>query len=176
MSIGYEAFFGCSALTSIEIPSGVTDIESRTFLSCSSLRSITFLSDIPIAFRESALWDTAVEAIFVPASLVETYKACEDWAEYKDIIFPIEELDTPEIKYGDVNGDGKIDASDVVMLRKYMANYNFDTNTSNIEVKAGADVNGDGGISASDVVLLRKYIANYDYDTGSSDVVLGPNS
>ncbi len=76
--------------------------------------------------------------------------------------------------YGDTNGDGSIDMKDVVLLRKYMANYDYDTESSSEVVEPGADANGDSNIDMKDVVLLRKYLANYDYDTGSSSVVLGP--
>ena len=76
--------------------------------------------------------------------------------------------------YGDANGDALIDMKDVVLLRKYIANYDYDTMTSDIIVDVGADANGDSTIDMKDVVLLRKYIANYDYDTGTSSIVLGP--
>lgn len=79
-----------------------------------------------------------------------------------------------DIQYGDVNGDTKVDGRDVIQLRKYMANYDYDTGTSTEAVSAGADVNGDGVINGQDVVLLRRYMANYDYETGASTVVLGP--
>ena len=38
--IGYEAFWGCTSLTSIEIPYGVTEIGNEAFLDCISLTSI----------------------------------------------------------------------------------------------------------------------------------------
>ena len=82
--------------------------------------------------------------------------------------------DAPAIVYGDVNGDGRVNGRDVLLLRSYMANFDYDTNTSTVEVHPGADVNGDGRINGRDVLLLRSYMANYDYDTGSSTVVLGP--
>ena len=78
--------------------------------------------------------------------------------------------------YGDVNGDGDINASDVLLLRKYMANYDYNTNTPTVTVQAGADANGDGDVTALDVLLMRNYMANYDYETGSSTIVLGPKS
>ena len=76
--------------------------------------------------------------------------------------------------YGDSNGDQKIDMKDVVLLRKYITNFDYDTNTSSETVGFGADANGDNKIDMKDVVILRKYITNYDYDTESSTVVLGP--
>ncbi len=41
-SIGRSAFYGCSSLQSIEIPSGVTSIGNDAFNGCSSLKSVTF--------------------------------------------------------------------------------------------------------------------------------------
>ena len=76
--------------------------------------------------------------------------------------------------YGDSNGDQKIDIKDVVLLRKYITNFDYDTNTSSVNVDLGADANDDNKIDMKDVVILRKYITNYDYDTESSTVVLGP--
>ena len=78
--------------------------------------------------------------------------------------------------YGDVNGDGVVNGKDVLLLRKYMAAYDYDDNTSKVEVCAGADANGDGVVNGKDVLLLRKYMAAYDYDTGTSSVVLGPKN
>jgi uncharacterized repeat protein (TIGR02543 family) len=79
-----------------------------------------------------------------------------------------------DFKYGDANGDGNINMKDVVLLRQYIANYDYDTNTSSVTVNPGADANGDSKIDMKDVVILRQYIANYDYDTDTSTVVLGP--
>ena len=45
-SIGNRAFYGCSSLTSITIPNGVTDFDWWAFAGCSSLKSITIPSSV----------------------------------------------------------------------------------------------------------------------------------
>ncbi|MBQ7913762.1 MAG: InlB B-repeat-containing protein, partial [Clostridia bacterium] len=44
--IGNNAFYNCSSLTSIEIPNGVTSIDSYAFYNCSSLTSIEIPDDV----------------------------------------------------------------------------------------------------------------------------------
>ena len=45
-SIGYEAFRGCYALTSITIPNSVTSIGNRAFMECNSLTSVTIPNSV----------------------------------------------------------------------------------------------------------------------------------
>ncbi len=59
-------------------------------------------------------------------------------------------------KYGDVNGDGEINSSDAVILKKYLAQMDVFCD------KKLADVNHDGDITSSDAVILLKYLAGYD--------------
>ena len=55
---------------------------------------------------------------------------------------------------GDVNGDGKITASDYVLIKnQIMGTISLDEKS-----KKAADVNGDGKISASDYVMVKNYI------------------
>ncbi len=78
--------------------------------------------------------------------------------------------------YGDANGDCEVTLSDAILVRAYLANYNYDLGTSTVSVEMGADANGDGAVNLSDAILLSIYLANYDYDTGSSSIVLGPQA
>lgn len=55
---------------------------------------------------------------------------------------------------GDVNGDGSINALDVVLVRRHIAGgYNVKINA------LAADVNADGNVDAKDVTNVRRYIA-----------------
>ena len=75
--------------------------------------------------------------------------------------------------YGDCDGNTAIDLHDIVLLRKYIADYDYSTNTSTVVIGSGADANCDGTIDTNDLILLRQYMANYNYDTGISSIVLG---
>jgi len=83
-------------------------------------------------------------------------------------------IEEEEILYGDVNGDEMVDARDLTRLSQYLANYDYETETSTVTIYEGADANGDGTVDARDLTRLSRYFAEYDYETGSSTIVLGP--
>ncbi|TYQ18235.1 UNVERIFIED_CONTAM: dockerin type I repeat protein [Acetivibrio alkalicellulosi] len=60
--------------------------------------------------------------------------------------------------YGDLNGDGKINSIDLVLLRRYVLEIIDDFPVGNPFVYA--DLNGDGKVDSSDYILLRRYILN----------------
>lgn len=60
---------------------------------------------------------------------------------------------------GDVNGDGALNMTDLVMLRRYLATMDPITMTSEITVKKGADANNDGVVDAIDLAFLRQALA-----------------
>lgn len=66
------------------------------------------------------------------------------------------------VKYGDINGNGKIDSTDAVAIKKYLAGY-----SDTINEKA-ADVTGDGKIDVNDAIRLLKYLAGYDVTLGAA--------
>lgn len=66
----------------------------------------------------------------------------------------------PDFMPGDLNDDGKINATDAVMLAQYLASWAVDMNIN------AADCNGDGTINAKDSVLLAQYLANWDVTLG----------
>ena len=69
-------------------------------------------------------------------------------------------MTAPEVTRGDVNGDGKIDMSDVTYLVQYiLGNPAEDFNAD------AADVNGDDAIGMPDVMFLVQYILNGKFPT-----------
>ena len=57
------------------------------------------------------------------------------------------------VTWGDVNGDGKVNSTDAVLILRYAAQLGVDIDT------AAADVNGDGKINSTDAVLILRYAA-----------------
>jgi hypothetical protein len=76
------AFYGCSGLTSIDIPSGITSIGIWSFSDCRSLTSITCLATTPPALQVFAFNNTNNCPIYVPCESVEAYKAAKRWSTY----------------------------------------------------------------------------------------------
>jgi len=62
------------------------------------------------------------------------------------------------VRYGDMNGDGKISALDIVKLQRLIVG--LDDTTDDV-LKLG-DVNGDGKISALDIVKLQRHIVGLE--------------
>ena len=73
-----------------------------------------------------------------------------------------------EIKYGDVNMDGKITIDDVTMIQRAAAEIVKFTNSLQ---KSLADINNDGVVSVTDVTCLQKYLAEYTEGTGRAGLV-----
>ena len=45
------------------------------------------------------------------------------------------------VMYGDANGDGQIDTEDVEAIRVYISKFNYETNSSSVNLEVGADAN-----------------------------------
>lgn len=87
--IGYQAFFYCTGLTSITIPSSITSIDGEAFNHCRNLTEVNFSTrtDIP-TLETSDVFDYTSEnlAIKVPPDLVDQWKAATNWDVYADKI------------------------------------------------------------------------------------------
>jgi hypothetical protein len=68
-SIGDSAFYGCTSLTSVQIPASVTSIGDSAFNSCTSLTSVTIPGSVT-SIRDSAFYYcTSLTSITIPSSV-----------------------------------------------------------------------------------------------------------
>ena len=68
-SIGYRAFYGCSALTNVTIPSSVTSIGDSAFYGCSGLTSVTIPSSVTSIGWYAFYGCSALTSVTIPASV-----------------------------------------------------------------------------------------------------------
>ena len=72
-----------------------------------------------------------------------------------------------DVRYGDVNNDGKVDYDDLKLLVKYVHN----STKMNSYEKTVSDLNSDGQINMNDIIILHKHIGGIDgYNTIPVDV------
>jgi len=85
-NIGENSFSGCSGLTSVIIPNGVTTIGGGAFAGCSSLETIyCFVEDVP-DIQEYTFGDIDMMnqvTLIVPDKAVEGYVTHPVWGEFK---------------------------------------------------------------------------------------------
>ena len=76
--IGYDAFFGCSGLTSVTIPNSVTSIGYSAFDGCSGLTSVTIPNSVTSIGSSAFSGCSGLTSVTIPNSV----KSIGDWAFY----------------------------------------------------------------------------------------------
>ena len=59
---------------------------------------------------------------------------------------------------GDLDGNGKVQTKDLILLKRFIAGWNVTCN------ELAADVNRDGKTNMKDVVLLSRYLTGWDVE------------
>ena len=67
--IGEHAFYGCTSLTSVDIPSSVTSIGSETFYGCTSLTSVNISSGVTSIRSYTFYGCTSLTSVNIPSSV-----------------------------------------------------------------------------------------------------------
>ena len=103
-SIGKLAFQSCSSLTTTNFPA-VISIGEHAFIDCASLITLILRSETMATLESTDTFSgTPISSgtgyIYVPATLVDTYKAATNWSTYANQIRAIE--DYPEITGGEM--------------------------------------------------------------------------
>ena len=87
--VGESAFRYCASLTTVNLPV-CSSLHSAAFYSCTNLQTIymgTALSTVAAMASSNALSDcSALQSIYVPASLVDAYKTASTWSYYSSLI------------------------------------------------------------------------------------------
>ena len=143
--IGSRAFYECTGLTSITIPGSVTSIGESAFYNCTSLKDVYCLAEKVPTTESNAFYNSNIAnaTLHVPAVAIDAYRDAEPWNQFKEIVSL--EGDAK----GDLNGDGVVDANDLVALVNMIAAG---------DASATADLNDDGVVNAADVVKLANII------------------
>ena len=95
ITIGNAAFQNCRSLTTASLPK-ITSILGTAFRSCSILTSVYILASSIVslgsasAFASTPMWSSTYTgswgSIYVPASLVDSYKSAKNWSAYAERI------------------------------------------------------------------------------------------
>ena len=152
-TVGEDAFFGCTSLTSVTIPDSVTSIGDFAFCGCTSLASVTIPDSVTsIGFEAFGYlnYDSKAEGFTIygkPGSEAEAYAN-----ENGGFIFISDEY---TVTTGDVNGDSKVDITDATLVQQFAAELiELDENQ-----KKAADTNKDGKVDIGDATLIQKFVA-----------------
>ncbi|MBR1804536.1 MAG: leucine-rich repeat protein [Muribaculaceae bacterium] len=138
-------------LTEIHLPSTLTVVRKMAFTGISTLTQVTCLATVPPTMEESSFTGDAFSATLrVPIGSLEAYRTAPIWKNFQNI----EGIDTGnEPVRGDLNGDGKVDVSDVNIAINIILGA-----TASDEQQAASDLTGDGKTDVSDVNALINII------------------
>ena len=118
--VGSEAFYHCEGLTSVILPASLSSLGARAFEGCTGLTDVTCMRPRPVNIDASVFENVPVNGgcdLHVPEGSKPRYEAMAVW---QDFLFIFEDAHddepTPTPTNGDVNGDGKVNVSDVTTL------------------------------------------------------------
>ena len=146
-----DAFFGCTGLTSIDIPNSVTEIYDYAFYNCRRLTDVyCYIAD------PSRVWsgyypfyskggDYSGRTLHVLQGTASLYRTNSNWYPYFGQI-------VEDIFMGDVNGDLEVNIADVNVAIDMILGGNSST--------PAADVNADGEINIADINAIIDIIMN----------------
>jgi hypothetical protein len=80
-TIGINAFADCTKLSSITLPASLTTINDRAFYGCYGLCIMTVLNPEPPSMGTEAFADSGLMAVYVPADVVDAYRAADGWKD-----------------------------------------------------------------------------------------------
>ncbi len=173
ISIGDYAFCNCSSLSSIEIPSSVTSIKDTTFYNCSSLSNIEIPSSVTSIGSFAFLGCSSLSNIEIPSSVTSigdsVFFGCSSLTKVTNN--SSDYLNLVPIHYSNENGQWYLENTDTI-IDKIANGQTAIYKKIGEDVKYG-DINSDGEINIQDTVILIKHLAGIkglNIDMTASDV------
>ncbi len=176
VSLGWYTFSGCKNLEEINLPSGVSVLGDWLFRSCESLTDIVLEDNISIISQYAFEGCNGLKSITIKNPKCQIYDESstitngfdDNFDEYfSGVICGYKDSTAQEYaeKYGrkfavigsgDINCDGEITISDVVLFQQALANETID------EALAASvlDVNHDGKFDVFDLILIKRMVVN----------------
>lgn len=124
-AIGASACQNWSGLKSVTFPAGTTSIGNSAFSGCTNLRDVYALMDRPIRIDPSVFNGVETHGycdLHVPEGSSGRYKAFDVWKEFYMITEDAGQGGQGSGVYGDVNGDGVVNVTDVNIVVSIILN------------------------------------------------------
>lgn len=158
-----ECFSMCTSLESVNIPSSVTEIGAQAFFGCSKMSGIYIPSTVTSIGEDAAGTHYDIRSgknipfkdFYISG---DTGSAAQKYALSADVDF----IDFTNIPYGDVDGNGTVNAIDASrVLTEYASVATGSPSSFTYYEKLTGDYNGDNLINAVDATLiLTEYAKN----------------
>jgi len=101
-SIGKEAFYNCTGLTSVTIPGSVTSIGWYAFYMCSGLTSVTCFATTPPQLNTDVFVGVNKSIpLYVPVGSISAYKSANQWKYFTNIL-PISQQGLEDVQGNNV--------------------------------------------------------------------------
>jgi hypothetical protein len=93
LRIAESAFFDKDTITEIKIPDTIVSIGANAFFGCSNLNRVEVYREVPPVLEQDNVFDPynefSVLKIYVPTESLQSYKEAEHWDEYATDIFSL---------------------------------------------------------------------------------------
>ncbi|MBR4730112.1 MAG: leucine-rich repeat protein [Prevotella sp.] len=145
--INSYAFYGCSNLSLLTLPTSLTSIDNYAFYEYSKkLAVITCCMTDPLTLNNNVFHaDNYNAKLNIPAGTTSLYQAAGAWSKFTKMVERSE-----NIEKGDASGDGVIDTGDVATLVELLTSSKLPESFDAI----AADTNNDGVIDISDIIRI----------------------
>ena len=118
--IGNRVFYECEGLTSVILPASLSALGEEAFSGCTGLTDVTCMRPRPVNINANVFKNVPVNGgcdLHVPEGSKIRYEAMAVWQDFLFIVEDAEDtVPPPTPNNGDVNGDGKVNVSDVSAL------------------------------------------------------------